>query len=104
MSTIPPKIRYAQVGVGGRSLMFSEAIVETYAETSELVALCDVNPGRLKLRAEWAAERGVAVKTYGADEFDKMVTENFSKLHLELGIDSLHEIIDHRESVKHLRF
>jgi len=37
-------------------------------------------------------------------ESDKLVTENFAKLHLEIGIDSLHEIIDHRESVKHLKF
>jgi len=35
---------------------------------------------------------------------DQMVTENFAKMHLEIGIDSLHEIIDHRESVKHLKF
>ena len=37
-------------------------------------------------------------------ESDRLVTENFAKLHLEIGIDSLHEIIDHRESVKHLKF
>ena len=37
-------------------------------------------------------------------ESDKMVTENFAKTHLEIGIESLHEIIDHRESVKHLKF
>jgi len=41
------------------------------------------------------------VKTQASD---KMVTENFAKIHLEIGIDSLHEIIDHRESVKHLKF
>jgi AMP nucleosidase len=41
------------------------------------------------------------VKTQASD---KMVTENFAKMHLEIGIESLHEIIDHRESVKHLKF
>ena len=35
---------------------------------------------------------------------DKMVTEQFARMHLEIGIESLHEIIDHRESVKHLKF
>lgn len=35
---------------------------------------------------------------------DRMVNENFAKTHLKIGIESLHEIIDHRESVKHLRF
>lgn len=37
-------------------------------------------------------------------ESDKMVTESFAKMHLEIGIESLYEIIDHRESVKHLKF
>ncbi|MDF1574699.1 MAG: AMP nucleosidase [Bacteroidales bacterium] len=37
-------------------------------------------------------------------ESDRMVTENYARMHLEIGIESLHEIIDHRESVKHLRF
>lgn len=35
---------------------------------------------------------------------DKMVTEKFARMHMEIGIESLHEIIDHRESVKHLKF
>ena len=41
------------------------------------------------------------VKTQASD---RLVTKNFAKLHMEIGIESLHEIIDHRESVKHLRF
>lgn len=35
---------------------------------------------------------------------DRMVTEKFAQMHLEIGIDALHEIIDNKESVKHLRF
>jgi len=35
---------------------------------------------------------------------DKMVTEKFAKMHLKIGIESLHEIIDHKASVKHLKF
>lgn len=35
---------------------------------------------------------------------DKQVTEKFARMHLEIGIESLHEIINHRESVKHLKF
>ena len=37
-------------------------------------------------------------------ESDRMVTEKFARMHLEIGIESLREIIDHRESVKHLKF
>jgi len=35
---------------------------------------------------------------------DKQVTEQFARMHLEIGIESLQEIINHRESVKHLKF
>ncbi len=35
---------------------------------------------------------------------DKRVTEKFAQTHLEIGIESLQEIINHRESVKHLKF
>ena len=38
------------------------------------------------------------------EEKDRIVTEQFVKLHLEIGIDSLKEIRDNRRSVKHLRF
>jgi AMP nucleosidase len=37
-------------------------------------------------------------------ESDKKVTQEFAQMHLEIGIESLHEIIDHKESVKHLKF
>jgi len=35
---------------------------------------------------------------------DRHVTEKFARMHLEIGIESLQEIINHRESVKHLKF
>jgi len=35
---------------------------------------------------------------------DKMVTRKFAKMHIEIAIESLKEIIENRESVKHLRF
>jgi len=35
---------------------------------------------------------------------DKMVTEKFAQKHMEIGIESLREIIDNRASVKHLKF
>jgi AMP nucleosidase len=35
---------------------------------------------------------------------DRQVTEKFARMHLEIGIESLQEIINHRESVKHLKF
>ncbi len=35
---------------------------------------------------------------------DKMVTEQFARSHMEIGIASLHEIIENKSSVKHLKF
>lgn len=37
-------------------------------------------------------------------ESDRMVTERFAKGHLEIGIESLNEIMHNRASVKHLKF
>ena len=41
------KTRYAVVGLGGRSVMYSGAILLTYADRAELVGICDVNPARM---------------------------------------------------------
>ena len=35
---------------------------------------------------------------------DKMVTDKYAEMHLKIGIDSIIELKDHGESVKHLRF
>jgi hypothetical protein len=43
MSTSSKVTRYALVGAGARSFMFSEALLKTYRRTSSLVAICDVN-------------------------------------------------------------
>ncbi|MBN1219783.1 MAG: Gfo/Idh/MocA family oxidoreductase [Anaerolineae bacterium] len=85
------KIRYAQVGIGGRSQLFSRAIVEEFADTSELVALCDNNVGRLRLRVGWAGERDVEVKTYQDDEFDRMIAETRPDVVIVTTQDSLHD-------------
>ncbi len=85
------KRRYAQVGVGGRSLMYSEAMVEKYPETCDLVALCDTNEGRLRLRADWARARGVTVKIYPADQFDRMVAETQPQTVIVTTKDAAHD-------------
>ena len=38
------------------------------------------------------------------EEKDNQVTQNYLKLHLRIGIDSLKQLRDKKESVKHLRF
>lgn len=68
--------RYAIVGLGGRHEMFRDAVVSDFAETSELVALCDLNPGRVVLSQRHAREKGGKdVPGYSADQFDAMISE-----------------------------
>ena len=69
------KKRYAQVGVGGRSCMFTRAITEVFADRSLLVGLCDNNPGRLALRTSELPEGYPGVHTYSAEDFDRMIAE-----------------------------
>ena len=69
------KKRYAQVGLGSRSEMYTEALLDRYAEHGELVGFCDTNEGRLALRVQGAAEHGVEVPAYAAADFERMVRE-----------------------------
>ena len=57
----PSRRRYAIVGTGSRSSMYREAINGPYKEHAELVALCDINPGRLELAQRQCKEDGAAV-------------------------------------------
>jgi predicted dehydrogenase len=70
-----PRKRFAQVGLGGRSLMYTAAILEQYADACELVGLCDLNAGRLALRQRWATERGVDAHGYLHGDFERMIAE-----------------------------
>lgn len=68
--------RYAIVGTGGRSRMFTDAITERYAEQAELVGFCDASPGRMDYWNAYLGRRGhEPVPTYPADRFDEMVGE-----------------------------
>ena len=68
--------RYAQVGVGSRARMFQDALWGPHKDQGELVAICDVNPGRLALASRWASEAGAAPpRTYLASDFDRMLRE-----------------------------
>jgi len=86
-----PRRRYAQVGVGGRFSLFSQAIVEQFAATCELVALCDNNEGRLRMAAQWAHERGGEVRTFQDDAFDRMIAETKPDVVIVTSKDCTHD-------------
>jgi predicted dehydrogenase len=87
-----PRTRYALVGTGARSFMFSDAILTTYRQTASLVALCDVNRQRMKYHNETYAKKygKEPVTAYHADEFDRMVSECKPDVIIVTTVDRLH--------------
>ncbi len=67
---------YVLVGVGGRSVMFTDALSGEFKNSARLVALCDNNKGRMELRKKELASVYPDLKCYPAEDFEKMVKEN----------------------------
>jgi len=65
--------RYAQVGLGLRSWLYSLALAEP--GRGALVALCDPNAGRLAQRLGWAESQGLSPRGYDSADFDRMLDE-----------------------------
>lgn len=92
------KKRYAQVGVGGRARMYYEAIAESFNETAELVAFCDVNQTRMDyansvLEGELNYHK---VPTYKSEDFEKMILETKPDYVIVTSVDRTH----HRYIIK----
>ncbi|MBN1808957.1 MAG: Gfo/Idh/MocA family oxidoreductase [Planctomycetes bacterium] len=83
--------RYAQVGLGSRSGMYSGAVVEKYGEYAELVGLSDSNEGRLNQRMGWARSAGADPKGYMAADFEKMIKETKADTVLVMTKDCHHD-------------
>ena len=72
-----PKKRYALVGTGSRARMFIDALITTYREVADLVALCDLS----QVRMDWYNQHVYAVAglpplpTYHAEDFARMIAE-----------------------------
>ncbi|MDP3073643.1 MAG: Gfo/Idh/MocA family oxidoreductase [Opitutaceae bacterium] len=70
----PRRRRYAIVGNGVRSLMYQNAIETDFREHAELVGLCDVNPGRLRLARDRSQRLGGhQPATFAPADFEKMI-------------------------------
>jgi len=85
------KKRYVQVGLGGRSRMCFRAILHEYADTSEMVAVCDINEGRVNMAVEEAKNAGVEIKSYPAHQFDQMIAETRPDTVIVTTKDSYHD-------------
>ena len=85
------KIRYAEVGVGGRADSYYEALVTRFSDICEIVGFCDTNHRRM----EYANNRivslgGNRVPTYDAVDFDRMLKETEPDIVIVTTIDCLH--------------
>ncbi len=80
--------RYAQVGLGLRSWLYSLAAAEP--GHGELVGLCDSNAGRLAQRVGWARSQGLDARGYAAADFDRMIEERRPDVVIVTPPDGLH--------------
>jgi predicted dehydrogenase len=89
---MPERKRYAVVGLGSRSRMFTTALLKDYADQAELVAYCDVNQTRMDYYNQYYAQTlGVApVPTYKAERFDAMLREQRVDCVIVTSIDRSH--------------
>lgn len=82
------KTRYAIVGTGGRSAMYRDALLNTFAETCELVAACDLNP----LRAEaWQSDLDEKLPIYEPARFEDMIREQKVDKVIVTSMDRTHD-------------
>lgn len=84
--------RYVQVGTGGRSHMYLDALMKDYAAYGELVGLCDVNQARMDFynRLFQTDYNHDPVPTYKAHEFDRMIAECKPDCVIVTSIDRTH--------------
>jgi len=72
--------------------MYREALTKQYADTRELVAICDNNRGRLELTNRWLEEAGHAkVGAYLDTDFDRLVAEAKPDVVIVTTRDSFHD-------------
>ena len=84
--------RYAIVGTGSRSSMFSRALLTDYVEHHELVAFCDINQTRMNYwNKKYVADLGIEpFVTYKPDQFEKMIHEQKIDVVIVTSMDCTH--------------
>ena len=85
------KTRYAQVGLGDRSILFTWAITQQYGEVSELVGICDTNPGRIDIKRAMAQASRAEPGCYEAGDFERMIQETRPDVVVVTTMDSTHD-------------
>jgi predicted dehydrogenase len=88
------KKRYAIVGLGSRSQMYTHALLGEYAPRAELVALCDLNPTRMAYQnARFAKEFGAEpLPAYSSADFGRMIAERKPDTVIVTSMDRTHHL------------
>lgn len=96
------RTRYAQVGLGSRSEMYTNALLHGFTATSELVGLCDSNRGRVEDRRNTVRQAGMEVPgyvidvqpdgTFSLNEFERMIAETRPDVVIVTTKDCFHDV------------
>lgn len=91
-ATAPRRKRYAIVGLGSRYRIYQTAIETTHKDYAELVGVCDLNAGRVKLSQKRSAAAGAKVPPgYAHTDFDKMIRETKPDYVIVTTVDATHD-------------
>ena len=84
--------RYVVVGTGGRSWMYTSALMKDFREYGELTAFCDINQHRMDFNNQLLKEQfgQDPLATYKAHEFDRMIEEQHPDVVIVTSIDRTH--------------
>ncbi|GAC1519059.1 MAG: Gfo/Idh/MocA family oxidoreductase [Herpetosiphon sp.] len=85
--------RYAVVGLGSRSRMFTTALLQDYGDRAELAAFCDVNQTRMNYYNDHYAAtfKATPVPTYRPERFTEMLKEQRVDVVIVTSIDRTHD-------------
>ena len=86
------KKKFAQVGLGGRHLLFRDAVTDDFSDHCRLVGISDANEGRLTLAQNEVQETtGSEVAAYPAERFDEMIAEQRPDTVIVTTVDRTHD-------------
>ncbi|HVX46577.1 MAG TPA: Gfo/Idh/MocA family oxidoreductase [Mycobacteriales bacterium] len=77
------RTRFAVVGLGSRSRMFTTALLADYPDRAELVAICDTNSARMRY------QQSVFTEKYGAPELPAYPAADFVRMLKERNVDKV---------------
>ena len=89
--TASSRRRHAIVGLGSRHELYQDGIERTHAAHAELVAVCDINPGRIELARRRSERNGAPPPAgYLAADFGRMLREARPDTVIVTTVDATH--------------